>query len=78
MTAMHGSFGPGQHCDCDRCEGTRDVARQIRNLAELYLYDGDSDQPINDGYGAFLAYADSIELTEARTVEPPVREQETR
>lgn len=61
MTAMHGSFGPGRYCDCDRCEGTRDVARQIRNLAELYLYDGDSDQPINDGYGAFLAYADSIE-----------------
>lgn len=57
----HGSFGPGRFCDCDMCEGNRVVAEQIRNLAELYLYDEETDQPINDGYGALHAFASSLE-----------------
>lgn len=34
------------------------LREQIRQLAELYLYDEATDQPFSDAYGAFLCLAD--------------------
>jgi hypothetical protein len=49
------------------------VRRDIRDLAELYLYDGDTDQPVNDSYGALICFADA--LTAAAGVPEPTEEQ---
>lgn len=37
------------------------LAGRAREIAELYLYSGDVDQPLNDGYSELLSLADSIE-----------------
>jgi hypothetical protein len=36
------------------------AAKDIRELAELYLYDGDTDRAVNDGYGALLCLAGDV------------------
>ena len=36
------------------------AAEDVRELAELYLYDGDTDRAVNDGYGALLCLADVL------------------
>lgn len=57
--------------EADAREGLADRAREI---AELYLYNGDVDRPLNDGYGKLLSLADSIDAVLAGS---PVHEGET-
>jgi uncharacterized HAD superfamily protein len=37
------------------------LGEALRELAEAYLYNGDTDQPLNEGYEKLLSLADDVD-----------------